>query len=230
MPDAVAYLRVSSASQAEDGVSIEDQGARATVWCEQNGYVLREVFLDRGASAFKGNGTRRPAIHAAMAAVGPGDVLLVHEVTRWWRNAGHGIINAQRLWDREVRTYSLSEHFDSDTPEGRFMWQIFLALGELSSAKLSKRNTQIAAHLQRQGMRRSGHAPYGYAFEGVAEDGTGGTVVEEPGEQATIARARELREAGGSLRGIASQLEREGRLSRAGKRFSAESVRRMLAD
>ena len=35
---AVAYLRVSSTEQAETGVSIEEQGARASAWAERPRY------------------------------------------------------------------------------------------------------------------------------------------------------------------------------------------------
>ncbi|MGH7438394.1 MAG: recombinase family protein [Polyangiaceae bacterium] len=48
-------------------------------------------------------------------------------------------------------------------------------------------------------------------------------------EQATIARARELRAAGLSLRAVAATLASQGRVSRRGRRFLPAQIARMLA-
>jgi hypothetical protein len=48
-------------------------------------------------------------------------------------------------------------------------------------------------------------------------------------ERATIARARDLRARGLSLRAVAAKLASEGRVSRRGRRFLPAQVARMLA-
>lgn len=68
---------------------------------------------------------------------------------------------------------------------------------------------------------RSGPAPYGWRA-------TGGKLVAEPAEQATLARMVELASQGCSLRQIAGALNDEGRRSRTGGRWSYETVRRAL--
>lgn len=54
-------------------------------------------------------------------------------------------------------------------------------------------------------------------------------VVADPGEQATVARARELRGAGLSLRQIAAGLVAEGRRPRSGRAWAIQTIRRLVA-
>ncbi len=48
MKKAIAYVRVSTTGQAEDGVSLEAQEARIRAWCTLEDYGLADVFIDRG--------------------------------------------------------------------------------------------------------------------------------------------------------------------------------------
>jgi site-specific DNA recombinase len=47
---AIGYIRVSSAQQAQEGVSLEAQQAKIEQWCLANGYELVNVFKDEGIS------------------------------------------------------------------------------------------------------------------------------------------------------------------------------------
>lgn len=44
------YARVSTTEQAEEGYSIDEQQRLLTEWCERNGYIVHEVYADRGIS------------------------------------------------------------------------------------------------------------------------------------------------------------------------------------
>ncbi|MGA2451845.1 MAG: hypothetical protein ABTD50_24610, partial [Polyangiaceae bacterium] len=58
----------------------------------------------------------------------------------------------------------------------------------------------------------------------------GDVLVEVAAEQATIARARELRGTGLALRAVASALAAEGRFARNGREFAAQSIKNMADD
>ena len=68
-------------------------------------------------------------------------------------------------------------------------------------------------------------APYGWRIEGT---GRLARLVEEPSEQAVIAKARELRASGLGYNAIARALSAEGLLSRTGTPFVAMQVSRWL--
>jgi len=48
MKQAIIYLRVSTAGQVVDGVSLEESKARA--WCELIDYEVKAVYTDAGIS------------------------------------------------------------------------------------------------------------------------------------------------------------------------------------
>ena len=66
-------------------------------------------------------------------------------------------------------------------------------------------------------------APYGF---NIADDGV--ALVEVEAEQVVIADARALRAAGLSLRAVAGKLARRGSVSRAGRVFCPQQIRRMV--
>ena len=84
--------------------------------------------------------------------------------------------------------------------------------------------TKDALEAKKARGERTGSVPYGYT---MAADGVHLEAV--PEEQEVIAEARRLHGAGQSLRAIARELERRGFVSRAGKAFLAEQVKRLLA-
>ena len=49
---AVAYVRVSTSGQAEDGVSLDAQRSKMAAWCEVMGYELAATFADEGISGY----------------------------------------------------------------------------------------------------------------------------------------------------------------------------------
>ena len=76
-------------------------------------------------------------------------------------------------------------------------------------------------NLWREGGERTGGIPYGYRA-------VGGMLVEEPREQATVALARKLRGEGKSLRKIVTALVEAGHAPRAGKKWHAQVVKRLV--
>ena len=72
-----------------------------------------------------------------------------------------------------------------------------------------------------QGRYAHGRPPFGWRAEG-------GELVEAPAEQATLARIRELRGHGQSLRNIAATLEAEDRCPRRGQHWAPNVLARIL--
>ena len=94
---------------------------------------------------------------------------------------------------------------------------------QVSSSMIGAR-TKAALGAKKARGERTGSVPYGYT---LVADGVHLEAV--PEEQEVIAEARRLHGAGQSLRAIARELERRGFVSRAGKAFLAEQVKRLLA-
>ncbi len=81
--------------------------------------------------------------------------------------------------------------------------------------------TKAALAVKKAKGERVGGVPYGYRLEDER-------VVEDEAEQATVARARELRAEGKSLRAIGRNLVAEGHAPRNAKRWHVQVLKRLV--
>ena len=119
---AYGYIRVSTADQAQNGLSLDAQRDRIESWCAANGYQLAEVFTDAGISAKRAE--NRPALQAALQTVcerrngagsnGNGNAaLIVYSLSRLARSTRDAITIAERLDKAGADLVSLSERIDT---------------------------------------------------------------------------------------------------------------------
>jgi DNA invertase Pin-like site-specific DNA recombinase len=88
---------------------------------------------------------------AALSALQPGDTLVFWKSDRWGRSAAHVLTTIGELRDRGVRVKSLTENFDLDTKEGRFMFAVLAAAAEYELELRAERQAEgIAAARRRQ--------------------------------------------------------------------------------
>lgn len=74
------------------------------------------------------------------AALQAGDTQVFWKSDRWGRSAAHVLTTISELGDRGVTVESLTENFDLDTKEGRFMFAVLAAAAEY----------QLELHAERQ--------------------------------------------------------------------------------
>ena len=173
---AALYVRVSTDEQAEEGLSLDAQQNTLTAYCQQNGYIVAEIFTDAGESA---RSDKRPAFQRMIAVAKqspkPFDLILVHKMDRFARNReDSAIYKALLRKELGIDVVSMTERFD-DTPTGKLTEGIMEVIAEFYSANL--------AHEVLKGMREKasrgqalGLAPLGYrigdtgVYEVVEED------------------------------------------------------------
>lgn len=115
------------------------------------------------------------------------------------------------------------EGTDSDDPAALLMRRLIDSFAEYERALIAARTRAALAAKRRRGERVSGLVPFGHQ---LAVDGR--RLLVDDSEQRTIETIGALRDAGGSLRGIADQLNRDGLRTRAGSLWRFEYVRRVL--
>lgn len=217
----LGYCRVSTVGQARDGVSLDEQRQRIGKYAEAHGYGLVGFETDAGAS---GKSMNRPAFQRALRRLrdGEADGLVAVKLDRISRSI-RDVIDLVGRADREGwALHSLGERLDTSSAVGRFAVHLFGALAELERAQIGERTRSALDELRRQGRRVSGKPPFGYAFKA-------GRLVEEPGEQRTLARILELRRAGHGAKSIARTLNGEGSPnSRTGSGWSHGTIGHVL--
>jgi DNA invertase Pin-like site-specific DNA recombinase len=127
----------------------------------------------------------------------------------------------QRCWERQgARVRSADGVANGDGPEDQLMRSIVAAMAAYERALIRARTKGALAVLKAKG-RRTGGVPMGHVV-----DGEGRLGVHER-EAAAVARARELRAQGRSLREIAAVLEVEGHRPR-GKPWHVQTLARIV--
>lgn len=213
------YIRVSSEEQARGGVSLGDQEEKLRAYAGLVDADLLRVEVDAGLS---GKNLERPALHRALEAVlsGEADALIVFAIDRLSRSTLDFLTVVSDLSRAGRGFVSVREQMDTSTPHGRFTMTILAAMAEMEREMIAARCRDARLRCLSTG-RVAGSTPYGFRREGKL-------LREEPAEAAVLAGIRAARAAGGSLRGIADDLNARSVPAKNGGAWYPSTVRSVL--
>lgn len=218
-------MRVSTERQADEGLSLEVQRRKLRGHCAAQELDLVAIEADEGLSA---KSLDRPGLQRALAMLrdGQADALLVPKLDRLTRRVtdlGHLI----ETWFAAERWSLLSvmDNIDTRSAGGRMVLYLLMTVAQWERETIGERTRAAMEFLRAEGVP-TGRAPLGRAY-GQATDPTSGRravhVVDD--EAATVARILALRAEGMSYARIAAQMEQEGRRTKLGGRWFANTVR-----
>jgi DNA invertase Pin-like site-specific DNA recombinase len=214
----VAYLRCSTDRQ---DLSPGVQREAIERWAATGGVTVVAWHEDLGISG----GTpleERPGLLAAIeeGRVRGAGILVVARRDRLARDVLTAAL-VERLCDREgARVLTADGTGNGDGPEAALMRTLLDAFAAYERALIRARTKGALAVLKAKG-RRTGGVPMGHVVDGEGRLGV------HESEAAAVARARELRTQGKSLREIAAVLEVEGHRPR-GKQWHVQTLARMV--
>lgn len=220
---AIAYVRVSTADQSKNGVSLEAQEERLRAYCVAAGLDLVALVCEDGVSASIPLADR-PQGAELLAAVKNG---VTHVVTlkldRLFRDA-EDALHWTRAWDKAGVALHLvdvgGQSINTATPMGRMMITMMAGFAELERNLIAERTSAALQH-KRTHRQVFNHEPYGYRRDGDA-------LLPLPDEQAIMARVRALRSAGETLEAIAGTLNSEAIPTKRGAKWYARTVSNMV--
>lgn len=225
MRQAIAYIRVSTEEQANEGISLEAQRAQLTAYCTLRGMELVEIFCDAGVSA----GTplnKRPQgklLSARLESKDRVDAIVAYKLDRLFRNT-LDCLQALERWEKQGVALHLidmgGQAIDTSSAMGRFFMTIMAGVAEMERNMTRDRTIMAMQHKREQG-GVVGTPPLGFS---AGEDGM---LVPAPLEQEALVRMKELRAQGLSVRQIAQRLNEEAYVCR-GKAWHKTSVHRWL--
>lgn len=221
----IAYLRVSTDKQAQDGVSLDAQEAKVRAYASLYDLELVDVVVDRGASA---KSLDRPGLQEALGRLdsGEADALLVVKLDRLTRSVKDLGTLLDRYFGRQdgPALMVVAEQVDTRSAGGRLVLNVLMSVAQWEREAIGERTSAAMRHKAAQGEFTGGRAPYGWA---VGQDGT--TLVAVDQEQDTIRMAQDLRGRGLSLRKVGAALVQAGRLPRSGRaKWNASSIQVVL--
>jgi site-specific DNA recombinase len=217
---AALYIRVSTAEQANHGVSLEEQERLLRAQAEAKGWKA-EAFVDAGLSGRKAD--NRPELQRLLGRLDEFDFVVVYKLDRLARSNVDLWRIVEQMQRARVELVSLSEAFDTSTPAGRLMLGLLSSVAEMESANTSQRVSMAAHARARQGRRMGGPRPFGYSQHH-------GELTLVPAEAEVLRRMRNEVLQGQSFRQIAVGLNRDGMRTARGAKWSDGRIAQMLAN
>lgn len=218
---AVGYVRVSTEKQAGEGVSLEAQQAKILAMAVVQGVEIGEMIVDAGESA---KSLGRPGMETLLKLVDQGKVktVIVAKLDRLTRSVKDLAVLLDRFQKRGVALVSVAESLDTASAAGRLVLNIMVSVSQWEREAIGERTKDAMSHKKAKG-ERVGNLPYGKA---LGSDGI--HLVENQAERNVLAKMRELRDSGLSLRAIAARLNEAGSKTRRGVPWRHEYVANAL--
>jgi len=227
---AIGYVRVSTAKQAETGGSLDAQRAAIERWCEANDYELVQVFAD----AMSGTKKDRPELANALKSCTQGTALVCYSLSRLGRSTLHVLQLAEQLERSGSDLVSLSEKIDTTSAAGKAFFRMTAVFAEFERDVIRERTRDNLQQKLLDGEAAGGFARYGSKLvhdKHRKNKRTGKKLLllaPNPAEQAVIKRVRKLRSRLMSFRKIAATLDKENYKPRGGKAWHPQTVKNIL--
>lgn len=205
-PPALAYVRVSTADQAESGASLAAQEAALREDAERRGWDV-EIVREEGKSAKSLN---RPALQAALTRLDKGEAafLMCVRLDRLSRSVADFAALVERARKRGWGIVLQSPNIDFSDPAGEFTANVLASAAQYERKLISARVREGMAQRKQEGQHM-----------GRAAD---------PAMLDTYRRVLGMYAQGQSLNSIATQLNAEGVPTARGGKWAAATVRRMV--
>ena len=141
---AVGYCRISTIMQV-DNTSLKDQENKIKMYCKLHNIDIDKMFIDKAVS---GKSTDRPEYDNMISHVKENniDMIVVYKNDRIHRSLYNLLAMIYELQEYEVALVSVTEHFDTATPQGMLFLQMLGSFAEFERSVINERtrNGRIA--------------------------------------------------------------------------------------
>lgn len=207
----IAYTRVSTLGQVEDGESLERQASRIRAYCEAKGLPEPEMITDEGLSGFKSN---RDGFQQLVSLCNSRQVktVIVYDLSRLSRSVRDTLEFIEDTINKNgIEFVSLLNDIDTSTPTGKAFMGITAIFNQLYRDEISYKTKEALKHKSAKKEKTGGVIPFGY------ELADGVRLIPLPGEIETVKLIHTLRGQGCTLREIVALLNQKGILTKTGK-------------
>ncbi|WP_309349816.1 recombinase family protein, partial [Telmatospirillum sp.] len=229
-------MRVSTERQFDSDLSIPDQRKQIASHCAARGWKLVGEYVDAGVSGMDEDRDEfQRMIERACDDDRPYDVVVVHSLSRFFRDAFYLEMYVRKLAKRAIRLVSITQELGDD-PTDTMMRQIFALFDEYQSRENAKHVLRAMKENARQGFYNGSPVPLGYAVEEVEKRGVRikKRMVIDAVEAETIRTIYKLYRLGDGksgpigIKSIACWLNERGYRTRNGGRFGVGAVHTIL--
>jgi len=216
---AIGYIRVSSAQQAQEGVSLEAQQAKIEQWCSANGYELVNVFKDEGISGKRMD--TRPGLQDALASVKKGNAFVFYSMSRVARSTKNMIEIGDMVAKKKGDMVSLTENIDTTTASGKMIFELFAVLAQFERNLVGERTASALRNKKSNNKKYCNKTPYGFKE-------VDGRLEQVKQEVKVVAEIQQARAKGQTLQSIADGLNSRGIPTKTNKQWQPATIHLLL--
>lgn len=156
----VAYCRVSTDEQAEEGYSIDGQAERLQAYADLHDLGPVTILSDPGLS---GKNLERPALQQLLRMIDDGAVanVLTWRLDRLSRSLSDLILLADRFGQAGVALHSFTERIDLSSATGRMFYNVLGSFAQFYREQLAE-NVRMGMHQAARQGRWTNRPPTGY--------------------------------------------------------------------
>lgn len=200
------YCRVSSHEQVDNN-SLAEQAKTVTALAElAHKAAPTQVFVEEGVSGSIPL-AERPEGEKLLAALKPGDVVIVTKLDRAFRSAVDALQQAEE-WKKAGIKFVIAQLGQDPVNNGNglavFFFGIMAQVAQLERTLIAERMAEGRAAKRAKGGYGGGIKPFGFMIDGTGRDAK---LIPDPEEQAIIRHIRVCHENGLSLRKAAERIE-----------------------
>src|SRR6266404_3878895 len=191
------YVRVSTAEQANAGLSLETQQQQITGYCMIKGWAVAEFFVEAGISGSIPLADR-PEGQRLLTTLQPGDTVITAKLDRAFRSAADALGTLEQLKEDRISLHMIDLGGDvTGNGISKLVFTILSAVAENERDRIRERVREAKRHRVAQRLFNGGKRPFGFDVVGKGKDRR---LVANTHEQAALARGRALQGEGKSLR------------------------------
>src|SRR5271170_5585038 len=209
-PRVYGYARVSSAGQAESGLSLEEQTRRCAGRALENNWTIAHTYVDAGVSGSIALAAR-PEGARLLQVLRPGDQVIAAKLDRVFRSALDASETIASFKQRKISLWLLDLGGDcSGNGISELVLTILAAVAEFERTRIGERIADAKAAMRHNGLHLGGSRPFGWQLGEHVGPGRTRRLVPDPAEQQALATMQTMRMGDASLMTIRDHLRAQG--------------------
>jgi putative DNA-invertase from lambdoid prophage Rac len=203
MAKVYGYCRVSTAEQADEGVSLAAQRQQIAGYAMMKGWELADCFVEAGVSGSVSL-SDRPEGRRLLEVVTEGDIIITPKLDRMFRSAADALVTLEEFKADGVGLHMIDLGGDvTGNGISKMVFTILAAVAEGERDRIRERIRDAKRHMAAQGEFSGGKRPYGFD---IVEAGDVRRLVPNATEQAAIERMKAMRADGATYRAIGAEV------------------------
>lgn len=162
--ECVAYLRVSTDRQVEDGYGLDSQKRDIVEYCKKNNLIISKWYIDAGLSGMEM--TKRVELQRLISDINNINRVVVYKLDRLARDSVDALYMIEKIFTpKGIQVISVHDFAKYETPQDKFQTHIMAAVAEYDRNTMLLRMRGGMLERVKQGYwMGGGNLPYCYSY------------------------------------------------------------------